>query len=200
MAEEPAMASEDEELLDTFHELNLEGAVQYAKPTEDDLARLARRAPVAVLNFWRKHGWCSYLNGLLWTTNPVELTEAARDLGLAEGALIVGRSGFGDLFAVFEGKLLTVFVHTGRYSVSLATYAQHMAYGLTNPEDLDEMFFGDTYREAVARDGAPGSSEIFTFEPALALGGSVNLKCIRRVAMKPALDILAQLHNGLVKI
>ncbi len=56
----------------------------------------------------------------------------------------------------------------------------------------------DLYREAVEVLGTPTRDEMFTLEPALALGGDTTLEHVSRVKIKPALSILSQLYDKLV--
>jgi hypothetical protein len=187
---------EDTEILAQFHEHHAEGTA-CVKATEARLAALAGRVPAPVLEYFRAHGWCSYRNGLLWTVDPNELEDVKQDWRLSDGAIIFGRSGFGDLLVISGDRMVVVFVHTGRAIVSQLSYSEYLASQLLE-EDVEGLFFGELYQEAVRAHGAPTSTEMFTFEPALALGGETILEDVRRVPMKPALAFLSQLHEDLI--
>jgi hypothetical protein len=49
--------------------------------------------------------------------------------------------------------------------------------------------------KAAEKLGALSSAEMFTFEPALALGGAPELEYVKKVSMFPQLSFLAQLHG-----
>jgi hypothetical protein len=51
------------------------------------------------------------------------------------------------------------------------------------------------HREAINKFGLLAPDEMFTFEPALALGGAAELKYVAKVKMLPQLSILAQLNT-----
>jgi hypothetical protein len=185
------------EQLKLFHEAYADSAACYRRPTPDDLARFSERVPEGLKHYWETYGWCSFLGGLLWTINPFDYDDVKANWPLDEKALVIARSGFGDLLAVVGPKLLIIYVHTARYEMSVSSYEDVLAYHLSNVEDIDESFWGDLYREGVAALGTPGVDEMFTFEPALALGGEPILECLRRARLKPALAILAQIHPQL---
>lgn len=185
---------EKREALQLFHSLHAATAVCF-QPSEGRLDALVSRASADLLQFWRAHGWCSYMNGLFRTVDPDEFLDVSQDWGFS-GAIVFGRSGFGDILLILDEKLITIFVHTGRILVSATPYAMSLSHFVE--QDAEDLFFGELYNEAVKVHGVPTSSEMFTFEPALSLGGEATLEHVRRVPMKPALSILSQLHDKLL--
>jgi len=192
-----SVEEEDLEILQQFHDKLAETATS-TRSSEARLSKLSSRAPPALVEFWRQFGWCSYLGGLLRTVDPVDLDDVKADWGLPKDALVIARSGFGDLLALSENHLVTIYVHTGTFQKSSElSYAEYLATQF-HEDDIDDLFFGDLYREATEKLGTPSNTEIFTFEPALALGGDTTIEHVARVGMKPALAFLAQLHDKLV--
>jgi hypothetical protein len=190
-----SLESDDLDLLEMFHETLV--ATEGARPVADsEIASLTNRVPSAVIAFWKKHGWCSYQDGLIRIVNPKDYLELHADWQLDPDAFVFAVSAFGDLVCINDDALRVVFVHTAtminpklRYSMALANQFF--------PDDVDDFFFGPLYREAVERFGRPAPDEIFTFEPALALGGQATLEHIARAKLKPALALLAQLVDEL---
>jgi hypothetical protein len=182
--------------LERFHAALADTAVRYREPTGEELTQLASRASDDLREYWKTYGWCTFLNGLLWTVNPIEYERVIKNWPVKD-ALVIGRTGFGDLLTVVNDKLFTIFVHTGRYHESGRSFDATLSANFRNRSDLDDLYWGELYREAAISLGIPGATEIFTFEPALALGGAPEVKYVRRAAMEQALAFLARLHPSL---
>jgi hypothetical protein len=181
----------DFELLELFHETL--GAIETRVPlTANQLESLGNRAPVALVEFWRKHGWCTYLQGLIRTVNPDDYSDVLSSWQLHSDALVFAQSAFGDLVCIQDDRIRIVFVHTATGLTSKLRYAEFLASQFF-PDDVNGFFFGQLYQQAIERSGRLTSNEIFTFEPALALGGTADVSHITRAQLKPALALLSQL-------
>jgi hypothetical protein len=64
------------------------------------------------------------------------------------------------------------------------------AYAKPSPKDIKDALAA----KAVKKLGPLAADEMFTFEPALALGGAERLKYIVKAKLMPQLSFLAQLH------
>jgi len=64
---------------------------------------------------------------------------------------------------------------------------------LCDPEIREKILRAPLFEKALPLLGSPSRDECYAFEPALALGGSGDLETIRRVKMREALGVLAQL-------
>ncbi|MGC4067421.1 MAG: DUF1851 domain-containing protein [Polyangiaceae bacterium] len=187
--------NDDFELLQAFHELL--GTPEHSVPlTEQQLQILSKLAPEPLMRFWKTYGWCTYLGGLIRTVNPNDYLDVLSDWQLEPGSMVFARSAFGDLVCLIGDQLRIIFVHTATCLNSILRYPEFLATQFY-PDDIDGFFFGPLYREAVERFGRPAPDEIFTFEPALALGGQADVKHVVRVKLKPALALLAQLVDEL---
>jgi hypothetical protein len=184
------------EHLARFHVAYADTAVRYDKPMAKQLAELSKLAPAPLCEYWSTHGWCSFLGGMFWMVNPIEYEQIKLAWPIGKDSPVIARTGFGDLLAIVENKLLILFVHTGRYILSPSSYDTFLGWSLAEPDDM-QMFWMDLFEEGAAVLGRPGPGEIFSFEPALALGGEPTVQCLRRVTLGPALSILAQLHPEL---
>jgi hypothetical protein len=190
--------SEDLEILEQFHDQHADSAVCYRKPDAAQAAELAGRVPDGLIELWQKHGWCSYLGGQFWMVNPLDHDDLREGWRLDDEASIIARSGFGDLVATIGDKVVTIYVHTGRYQPSIQRYDEYLASQFSE-DDIEELFFGDLHKQAVAAHGEPGETEIFTFEQPIARGGATELSNVRRAGLKPTLLALWTVHDRLVR-
>lgn len=155
----------------------------YAAP--DDLRALLTRA-----------GTSSYSEGLLRFVVPSEFRDYLSLFRVdPKDSLPFLKSAFGHI----------VFLHGDRYR--LLDPIVNSVDDLGDPLDLDfamsmllsdrdileSTFLIDVYEQAVPKLGAPGPDEMYTFVPAVGLGGDRDPEHVRRVRMAVEMPILAQI-------
>ena len=166
-------------------------------PDAAAIERYRGQLPDALLAEWRDVGWCSYGNGLLWLTDPAQLSDIVEDFGELEGAgkpLVFLRTAFAHLYFWHNGAVFSLEVHRGSLS-QVTPRIERMFTLLCDKEIAEKILRVSLYQEAVARLGPPARDECYAFEPALALGGPGTADTIRRVAVREHLGILAQLNR-----
>jgi hypothetical protein len=160
---------------------------RYADPSERDL----ERAPEALRSVIAKDGWASYRDGTLWTCPPAEWNAAPwLEPGPGEAATWL-RTGFGDLIA-WDGEMFwQVLVHHGARMRLTDSDAWLIGHSLVQPD----AYVNDDLPKLMERGREKGSlsgSQIYTFVPALALGGSEEESEVEIAEGAVALDILRQ--------
>ncbi|MDH0356643.1 GAD-like domain-containing protein [Morganella sp. GD04133] len=178
---------------------------------ETEIEKWKGKLPPLLLNYWRDEGWSSYHNGLLTIVNPEEyedvVDEWLEDTYLEEIDVFhaIAVNGFGNLYLCGEktGRCVTI---SSSYNTLIVN--KKSLKNKQNDVNLDfgiESFFisfdigyqnkKGLFEKAVKKFGPLGDYEIFGFEPALILGGELDIKYIQKVDARIHLSILAQLAD-----
>jgi hypothetical protein len=180
-----------QEALESFEKAFPSGA-PYREYTKADDERLTGRIPDVMRMILKKDGWCSYREQIFWMCDPDDWIPAARAwFPESTSAQVLGRSSFGDLFVLDKCYWLT---------------APHRSVILQSTERSD-WFFGETvtskrfmlqadlpeHRAAQKAAGPLEWDEMYTYEPTLARGGTMETSKVERVKAREQLVILAQL-------
>ena len=172
---------------------------------ELSIARYKNKLPDQLISYWKDQGWCGYGNGIFWTVNPEDyegvLTQWIEDSGLnfEDDLHVVARSAFGGLYVWGErgGYCLTISSYLGRYSRRTSRFTgENVDFGVRvffssmDPKYNDVV---DLFAPAMEKLGILNSDEIYGFVPALALGGSMDLKYLQKVKVIEHLEFISQL-------
>jgi hypothetical protein len=178
---------------------------RYREFTPSDDERLRDRIPEVMRLILEQDGWCSYRDQGLWICDPNDWESAAYAwLPDAQSPEVLARSAFGDLYVLDNTP---TEIAGFRYSSMLKQVLARSSVILTGPDDLNWFFGGELTGEnfsvnsvlpamvqtARATAGPLEWDEMYTFVPALALGGSVESSKLERVKAREQLTLLAQL-------
>jgi len=152
------------------------------------------KLPTELLAKWRESGWCSYKKGLLWLVDPEQFSGVIDDwVQLDNGKpLVFLRTAFAHLYFWHENAAYSLDVQRGGVS-RVTPRVDRLFTLLCDPEIREKILRAPLFEKALPLLGSPSRDECYAFEPALALGGSGDLETIRRVKMRAALGVLAQL-------
>lgn len=169
---------------------------QAAPVLPEDLASLAGTVPDDLLALWREHGWAGYGDGLFWTIDPRQLAELLPTWSLMPPAsMVIGRDAFANLYLLSEGRPYQFNVHRDEPDMVAMSLDLFLETLLDDPEFRQSYMWSDLFVKARKRCGPLQSDECYAFFPALALGGSVDVKSLQRVKYYEHLQFLAQLHE-----
>lgn len=137
-----------------------------------------------------------YGDGIFWIQEPATLRRwyAPKLSGVPE-AFPFARTSFGSVYLWLDREVNFVDVHTGRVFDVLPDIAQFLDEYLPSAEAREEDLLEGLHREAVAALGPPGQDEMFTFVPALALGGVAEVENVRRVKLPEQIAFLAGIDD-----
>ena len=176
--------------------LETHGPPTQAQPVPvEAIARYQERLPADLLAFWQEVGWCAFGEGLLWLVDPEQLADPLEEwLGHRE-ALAILRTAFGDVLFWHEARAHYLDVIYNR--VHHLTGRMDILFEVTLCDESywDNALDRPTYRQAQRCLGAPTRDAVYTYVPALALGGSEDPAALQKVGLREHLSFLAQLRG-----
>lgn len=179
------------------------------------IERYRGKLPDQLLDYWQKHGWCGYAEGLFWTVNPQEY-EPVLEAWIGETPFmehdayhIIARSAFGKLYFWGERTGNSLKVLPWR-SLAFPSTGSKKLIAQGRSDDAMRWFFGSLDRShsdiedikerplfvpALKKLGPLQHDEIYGFFPALVLGGPATLEHLHTVKAVEHLVMLAQLDE-----
>jgi hypothetical protein len=156
---------------------------------EADRRRLSKRLPEPMLAILGETGWCAFDDQVIWLTDPEAWEPIGRpwlpDASTACDVLL--RSSFGDM-VIWGGEFFWLVLPQ-----SMARIRQ---------TESPDWLFGSTLQQASKRTSAARAevgelepNQIYTYAPALPLGGSEADSTVAREDAAVALTILSQLGS-----
>lgn len=162
--------------------------------TPQDLETYKGKLPDDLLSLWTESGWCSYGDGLLWTTNPAEYSEIVKEwIKDGDSLLAFVRTAFGSLLLWDGNQTRFLDVLSGDVSNLFITMDFNFNGGLCDDNYLNAVIRQDIFREALPRLGPPARDECYAFVPALPLGGPGTADTLQKVKLREHLHLLLQL-------
>lgn len=170
--------------------------------------------PSRLLEYWKAYGFCSFKDGLFWIVNPDDYHDTMQTWLKGTGVMeqdafhVIARTGFGSmlLWGKRTGQSWTIDIkdselfneggdekriNEGKENESLKAF-----FAVFSPEsaDLEDVDTDEPiFEQAVKKFGPLEEDEMFTFEPALFLGGEQTFKTVNKVNFFIQSDILASM-------
>ncbi|GKQ43587.1 DUF1851 domain-containing protein [Pseudomonas syringae pv. theae] len=180
-------------------------AVKRQQVPATSIDRYTKKLPEQLLKYWEDFGWCGYAKGLFWTVDPQDYDDLLKNslAGIeafnSDNYHVIARSAFGELYVWGEksGYSLSITSYMSRYSTRNSTFTGSKSdlgvkvfFLSMNPEVIN---VADLFEPALEKLGRLDSDEMYGFVPAIALGGSMELKNLQKVKVFEHLDLLSQL-------
>lgn len=152
-------------------------------------------APADLVQFWREVGHGAFGDGILWFPPPADLARCYRDwLSGLPDALPFARTSFGLLYVWLDGMVNLIDVQAGDVFDVLPSFTQFVDDYLPGPEAREDDLRTELHQAALREFGPLGEEEMFTFVPALVLGGAPDVDHVEKVRMAQQVAMLAALH------
>jgi hypothetical protein len=186
-----------------------------SKPvSEEKLKEFRGKLPDKLLEYWEAYGFCSFKDGLFSIVDPDEYEPALEawfgntKIVEEDAYYVIARTAFGALFLwgektgqkyelmnPFYGWLYQSNGDEKKISVGKANKAISRWFAIGHPEEMDMASEGQkkTFALAVKKLGPLAPNEMFTFVPAPAMGGAVDLKYLKKADCVMQLDLLSQM-------
>lgn len=187
-------------------------ATHHVEVPAESIEKWRGKLPEQLLTYWREEGWCGYADGLFWTVNPDDYEDIV-DEWLEDSPLeqidafhVIARSAFGHLYLWGEKTGSSVTISSGIHSI--ICLASNLKRKLDDPDfdarlffsskslehvEYDDEFGTPLFKRALAKLGPLGPDEMYGFEPAVVLGGKMQLENLAKLNLDIHLTILRQL-------
>jgi Uncharacterized conserved protein len=170
------------------------------KAAESRLNEYSNRLPGSILELWRDFGFGSYGNGLIRLVDPDEYNETLYTwLGKKnEKRIPIALSAFGELFfyrdlGSGEEDVSMLNVHYKSIDVCVWSLNDFFNDYLCDDDIINDILRQELFQQALQKYGPLTSGEIYSFVPALALGGAAEVEFIQKVNALVHLEILFQM-------
>lgn len=181
------------------------------QPSSDDIEKFRGKLPNKLLEYWVEHGWGAFHNGLFWLVNPDEYLDVVNSwigerINDSENYYVIARTAFGKMFLwnKLSGQTVTIsplfseittrppnkYVIAGDDTVPLESF---LAAKDPNSLDIEDEKEKKLLKRVIKKLGVLNSSEMYAFEPALAIGGMPKLENVVKVDIFVHLILLEQL-------
>jgi hypothetical protein len=162
----------------------------------EDLELFAGKVPAPLLDLWREHGWAGYGDGLFWTIDPRDVEDLLPSfLLIPEGSTAFGRDAFANLYLSTAQETYEHNVHVNEAMVVASSLDLFFEACIDDVDFRKSYMWSDLFAKALKRLGPLNADECYAPFPALAAGGSLAVKSLKRVKYHEQLEILAQLHG-----
>lgn len=192
------------------------GAPDFSAPvTGAAIEKYRGLLPERLLEYWAEFGFCRFAKGLFWLVNPEHFENVKNDW-LPDNVVdkgqchVIARNAFSDLYVwnKTHGHIFTIESVDGRIYREEGDESQikkgdelraiQTFFSLKDRDNLDRKDYDfdpatSIFDHAIDQYGPLAEDEMFTFEPAIFLGGEQSCQNVRKVNMFIQLDILSNL-------
>jgi len=171
--------------------------------------------PDRLLGYWQAYGFCGYADGLFWTVNPGDYEDLLQSwlektpLWEREKYHVIARNAFGKLYAwgehsqndtVLEPHYNTIMPVDMPQQAVTAEQREHFIGVFFDGKNQSSVDFYDMqekrlFQPALQKLGALEHDEMYSFTPALALGGVASLDNLEIVKLQEQLALLIEMDN-----
>jgi hypothetical protein len=176
------------------------------------------KVPDRLLGYWKEYGFCGFGEGLLWLTNPKDYEELVEQwLGQTHlwgkgNFYVFARTAFGELYIYStegDGEII-IDPHSNTIlpcdfpSPPPTKEFQERGLGIfiKNTDKKDPDYYDKTdkllFKRCLKKLRRLANDEMYTFVPALALGGIADIEHVQKVKIHEQLSLLASLDTPTV--
>ena len=150
--------------------------------------------PEFVITEWKARGFANYMGGLLQTTNPNDYYDIIDGwVDKPKDCHVIMRTAFGSFYYLRGEEYFDKDVIHSLSSNLRKRLDFIIEFSFCNKQDQKSILNKDIYDKAVKRLGVPAYDEVYSFVPAIPLGGDYNPDTVQKVNLKAHLAFLQQL-------
>lgn len=176
------------------------------------------RLPDRLLGYWNEYGFSGFGEGLFWMVNPNEYQEILEKwlqktpLWGRENFYTVARTAFGELYVFGDNSNSYTIINPHMNNIIPSDF-NNSSFDKENQEknigsffmfmnksslDFEDIKGAELFKRCLKKYGPLNNDEMYTFSPALALGGSVDIKNVKKVKILEQLSMLCDLDTPVV--
>ncbi|EIK47034.1 GAD-like domain-containing protein [Cellvibrio sp. BR] len=178
----------------------------------------AEKLPNRLLGYWREYGFSGFGEGLMWLVNPTDYDDIIKKyfaktlLFERENFYVIARTAFGELY-VFGDKSKDLTIINPHLNNILPGTLDKFSQDRKKIERRMGIFFMTLdkkildykdksnkalFQRCLKKYGMLEHDEMYTFSPALALGGTADINNIKKVKILEQLSMLCDLDTPVV--
>jgi hypothetical protein len=212
-----------EKIMDQYFNefLNDEGfapAINATPVDQETLNFFQGKLPDRLLGYWKEYGFAGFGEGLFWLVNPNDYQEIVdkwlkqTNLWERENFYAVARTAFGELYIrgdksikstiidphlnnIIPGEVMNEDFSIEKWDRSIGIFFATKTYKNTDYIDTKEK---QLFQRCLKKHGVLEYDEMYTFSPALALGGSADINNVKKVKIFDQLSMLCDLDTPVV--
>ncbi len=147
------------------------------------------------LQFVEQYGYCSYGDGVLWTTDPAQMAPVLRRWGpLVKDFAVFARTANGSLYLWNGDSVRVLHPHTASLVGVGPDIEMFFMSSAVDPRYRAKVLLEPIVKQLVAQLGNLRWDEMFAFVPALALGGTGAVESMKKANLAEHHAYLAQLE------
>jgi hypothetical protein len=187
---------------------------KYKTVDSEKLSKFKNVLPSRLLEYWEEYGFCGFLGGLFWLVDPEDYQDSLNEWLRGTGVLeldtfhVIARTGFGSMLLwgkktgqswridIIDSQIFFKRSDEKRIEKEGENISLMGFFGIVSPENvnlIDVNTKKPIFEQAVKKFGPLAEDEMFTFEPALFLGGEQTIKTVNKVNFFIQSDILASM-------
>lgn len=172
----------------------LKFASSYKSVDEEVLKQFLGVLPDFIIAEWKNRGFSAYMGGLLQSTNPNDYYDIIEDwVEDPKDCHVIMRTAFGMMFYLKNGTFYAQGVNQVYTSDLRKNFQFVIEFSFCNKTYQKNVLQRDIYQKVVKKLGVPNYDEIYSFTPAISLGGNYLPENVRKVKLKEHLHLLSQL-------
>jgi hypothetical protein len=172
--------------------------LQYAPAHQKLIEGYRDQLPAVLLEEWQAVGFCSYGKGLMWLVDPLEYRDL---LGLwldpSEGALVFGRTAFGDLLLWWKGEIHLLYVDYARTHRMFDDLEFFFEHSLCEPSFIRSFLESPMFKKALKKCGPLEADECYGFVPLPKSGDVGKIDDLQKVNLSKYLKLLLKAKGPL---
>lgn len=172
----------------------LSGFQKYKTLDKEIIKKYEDSLPEEIIHIWKKYGLGSILNGYLKLINPEEFKEIIdTSYFRKEVSIPVFATGMGDIITWEENKYLRLIEFRKGKFKGISAGFEFFLTDIKSEEFCHKYLDSRPYKEAVEKYGVLKYDECFGYMPLLGLGGTENIKNLKKVKIKEHILIITEL-------
>ena len=186
-------------MLKKFHNV-FKLSQEYPAATDELIERYQSKVPNLLLDLWKRTGIGKYNDGLIELIDPTDFEPSLWTwLGEeVEEYTPIAISGFGELFyyrklTEEDEDVCMLDIQNRLCEVLTYDFETFFENFLVNEDERKEWLREELFEQAISKYGSLSKNEVFTFAPALALGGHESVENLQKGNAQAYLDIMFQI-------
>lgn len=175
----------------------------FETPTAEIISKYREKVPQQLIDIWEKYGFGKFNDGLIEFVNPDDFEDTMSTwLGRkVDNYTPFAITGFGELFyyrklTETDEDVCMLDIQFRKIETLVWSFDGFVNGFLCEEEDRKEWLREDLFNDGIKEHGGLDKHEVFTITPALAIGGGLETKYLKKGNAQVYQDIIFQLTAG----